>query len=53
MNQPDVVLFEKIACCSQSNKCVHSAPQLHNANNYINWDGPDDKMQMIQEIMQI
>jgi hypothetical protein len=23
MNQPDVVLFEKIACCSQSNKCVH------------------------------
>ena len=23
MNQPDVVLFEKIACCSQSNTCVH------------------------------
>jgi hypothetical protein len=26
---------------------------LHNANNDINWDGPDDKMQMIQAIMQI
>ena len=23
MNQPDVVLFEKNACCSQSNTCVH------------------------------
>jgi hypothetical protein len=23
MNQLDVVLFEKIACCSQSNTCVH------------------------------
>jgi uncharacterized Fe-S radical SAM superfamily protein PflX len=26
---------------------------LNNANNNINWDAPDDKMQMIQEIMQI
>jgi hypothetical protein len=25
---------------------------LHNADNKFNWDGPDDKMQMIQEIMQ-
>jgi hypothetical protein len=26
---------------------------LHNADNNIDWDGPDDKMQMIQAIMQI
>jgi hypothetical protein len=32
---------------------MNPAPRLHNANNNINWDGPDDKMQMIQEIMQI
>jgi hypothetical protein len=28
MNQPDVVLFEKIACCSQSNTCVHFSSLL-------------------------
>ncbi len=32
---------------------MNPAPHLHNANNDINWDGPDDKMQMIQAIMQI
>jgi hypothetical protein len=32
---------------------MNPAPRLHNADNDINWDGPDDKMQMIQEIMQI
>jgi hypothetical protein len=33
--------------------CNESSTRLHNADNNINWDGPDDKMQMIQEIMQI
>ncbi len=28
MNQPDVVLFKKIACCSQSNTCVHFSSLL-------------------------
>jgi hypothetical protein len=32
---------------------MNPAPQLHNADNDINRDGCDDKMQMIQEIMQI
>ena len=32
---------------------MYPAPGLHNADNDINWDGHDDKMQMIQEIMQI
>jgi hypothetical protein len=32
---------------------MNPAPRLHNANNNINWDGPDGKMQMIQETMQI
>ncbi len=32
---------------------MNTAPGLNNANNNINWDAPDDKMQMIQEIMQI
>jgi hypothetical protein len=26
---------------------------LHDADNDINWNGPDDKMQVIQKIMQI
>ena len=30
---------------------MNPAPQFHNANSNINWDGSDDKMQMIQEIM--
>jgi hypothetical protein len=33
---------------------MNPAPRLHNADNDIDWDGPgDDKMQMIQKIMQI
>ncbi len=32
---------------------MNPAPRLHNADNDIDWDGPDDKMQMIQAIMQI
>jgi hypothetical protein len=32
---------------------MNPAPRLHNADNNINWDGSDDNMQMIQEIMQI
>jgi hypothetical protein len=32
---------------------MNPAPRLHNADNDLNWDGCDDKMQMIQEIMQI
>jgi hypothetical protein len=31
---------------------MNPAPRFHNANNNINWDGPDDKMQMIKEIIQ-
>jgi hypothetical protein len=32
---------------------MNPAPWLHNADNDINWDGSDDKMHMIQDIMQI
>jgi hypothetical protein len=32
---------------------MNPAPGLHDADNDINWDGPDDKMQVIQKIMQI
>jgi hypothetical protein len=32
---------------------MNPAPGLQDAGNDVNWDGPDDKMQMIQESMQI
>jgi hypothetical protein len=32
---------------------MNPAPRLHNADNNINCDGSDDKMQMMQEIMHI
>ncbi len=32
---------------------INPAPGLHDADNNINWDEPDNKMQMIQEIMQL
>jgi hypothetical protein len=32
---------------------MNPAPGLHDADNDINWNGPDDKMQVIQKIMQI
>jgi hypothetical protein len=32
---------------------MNPAPGLFDADNNINWDGPDDKMRKIHEIMQI